>query len=360
MSENSPVIEDKSQEQKVSVWELIIRFNRTITYLFSRWKILLIAGIIGALLGLMVSLLKKVQYEANLTFVLEEQKSSSLGAYAGIAAQFGIDLGNSSSGIFSGDNIMEFLKSRLIVEHALLSDTSIDGRDITLADLYLDMSGLKNKWSNKPRLREINYPVGSDPNKLSLLQDSVIEEIYEKVAKNNLTVDKPDKKLGFIQITTRSYSELFSQIFTERLVSGAIDFYVKTKTQRSRANVNNLQKRADSILYLLDQKTYSLAMNQDLNQNPARKIAQLDQDISTRDKYILTTMYGEVVKNLEMAKMTLAQETPIIQIVDRPIMPLQKIRIGKSMGMIVGGVVVILLGCVFLLVRRKLKSLNLR
>ena len=43
-------------------------------------------------------------------------------------------------------------------------------------------------------------------------------------------------------------------------------------------------------------------------------------------------MYLELVKNLEMLKMTLLEDTPIIQVVDYPILPLQSEKDLQSFG----------------------------
>jgi hypothetical protein len=357
MSDNSSIINENNHDDEISLWELIFKVRDIFKYLFSKWLLLLFIGIIGGAIGLLYAFSKKTQYIANLTFVLEDSKSSSLGAYSGIASQFGIDLGeNSSSGVFSGDNILEFLKSRLIVEHALLADTVLDNKSSTLADLYLNVYGFKTIWKDKPGLRDISFPPNSNPGRFSLLQDSVMQVLYESILLKNLVVEKPDKKLGFIMITTTSVSEEFSQLFTEKLVNGAIEFYVSTKTQRSRANVNNLQKQADSLVNLLDKKTYSLAVNQDLNQNPARKVALIDAEISTRDKTLLSTMYAEVIRNLEMAKMTLVQETPIIQIVDTPLLPLKKKHTGRITSFIVGGFLFVVFSCIFLVAKKAYRA----
>ena len=42
-----------------------------------------------------------------------------------------------------------------------------------------------------------------------------------------------------------------------------------------------------------------------------------------REVQVLNAMYLELNKNLEMLKMTLLEDTPIIQVVDYPILPLQ-------------------------------------
>jgi uncharacterized protein involved in exopolysaccharide biosynthesis len=43
------------------------------------------------------------------------------------------------------------------------------------------------------------------------------------------------------------------------------------------------------------------------------------------------------VKQSELAKVTLRKETPLIQIIDRPILPLAKQGFGKAKGIVLGG-----------------------
>ena len=51
-----------------------------------------------------------------------------------------------------------------------------------------------------------------------------------------------------------------------------------------------------------------------------------------REVQVLNTMYLELVKNLEILKMTLLEDTPIIQVVDYPILPLQSEKNLQSFG----------------------------
>ena len=42
-----------------------------------------------------------------------------------------------------------------------------------------------------------------------------------------------------------------------------------------------------------------------------------------RNVEVLNTMYLELVKNIEVSKLTLLNQTPIIQVIDKPILPLE-------------------------------------
>jgi hypothetical protein len=105
-----------------------------------------------------------------------------------------------------------------------------------------------------------------------------------------------------------------------------------------------LQKLADSLGIVLDNKTYSTAAATQrlLDANPAYASPQVDAEISTRNKYLQSTVFAEIVKNLEISKTSLIQETPTVQVVDRPEMPLKKNENKWWMGMILGGLVAVI------------------
>ena len=89
--------------------------------------------------------------------------------------------------------------------------------------------------------------------------------------------------------------------------------------------------------------------------NPAMRTAPIASEISTREKSMAATIFAEVVKNLEISKTILSQETPVIQIVDQSTLPLKKVRTGKLNSLIIGGFLSVFLYSIFLLVLRSIK-----
>ena len=59
-----------------------------------------------------------------------------------------------------------------------------------------------------------------------------------------------------------------------------------------------------------------------LDGNPALKNLNVPSELKVRDKTILGTLYSEIVKNLELSRVSLSQQTPIIQVLDKPTLPL--------------------------------------
>src|SRR4051794_39502520 len=108
---------------EIPVSELLGNLADTFRFLTGKWLLILVTGVLLGLAGVLYAWLQKPDYIAQLTFVTENDKGSELGMYAGIAAQFGIDLGSGNGGAFEGDNLIELLKSRNLVEKTLLSST---------------------------------------------------------------------------------------------------------------------------------------------------------------------------------------------------------------------------------------------
>ncbi|TBR20062.1 MAG: lipopolysaccharide biosynthesis protein [Chitinophagaceae bacterium] len=347
---------EPNDEQEISLVDLIKQIQQWFRYLLSQWKIIFLLGILGGATGFYYAWKSPITYTAKMIFVVEEAKSSG-GGLAALAGQFGFDVGGGSSNLVSGDNIIGLLTSRSMVESALVSPFELGGKQ-SLADRYATVNEFQKAWSEKYK-KDISFPI-EKMGGFSRVQDSLLQQIEEGIIKNELKVVRKDKKMSFIEVSTTMKDEQLAALFTKHVVHAAVDFYIETKTRRSRANVERLQKRADSIGGLLNIQTYATAdlQSKSLDINPAFGSAGVNREISARDKTMLATIYAEVVKNLEIQKATLTQETPVIQVVDDIQMPLMKNKTGKLKSMILGGLLSGFLTILFLLGRRWWKGLN--
>lgn len=346
-----------NSNNEISLKELVGLIIDWKNYFLSKWKLLLILGIFGAAAGFIYSKYKKPIYNAELTFALEEKNSGGIGGYASIASQFGIDIGGGNNGAFSGENLLELMKSRLLIEKSLLTPIDYKNKKEYLLNIYIRSEELDEGWSKSPELANMNFNFPIQIDSLSLKQDSIIGAVVGKIRKENLSVSKLDKKLNIVSVKCDSKSEVFSKIFTEVLVQNVTGFYIETKTKKSRANVDNLQRRTDSVRRELDGEMYSAAQTQDQNLNIIRARAKVTGARKQMNVQMLGTMYGELVKNLEFSKLALMREEPLIQIIDSPILPLPKERLGKLKGMVLGGIIFGFLGLIYLMILRLKKTL---
>ena len=345
-----------TDSDEISLKELILKIQEWWRFLLSKWVIILIAGVIGGGLGLAYAWTKKTIYKAELSFALQDEKSGGgLSSAMGLAGQFGIDLGGGGAGgEFSGDNLLELMKSRSMVEKALLTVDTINGKRETLAEFYISFNKLRDGWKGKPELENIHFLSGADRSKFTLKQDSILGIFHKSLITNNLIVDKLDKKLSIISLSVSSTNELFSKDFTEVLAKVVSDFYVQTKTEKAIKNVAILQRQTDSVQRMLNGAISGVATSIDVNPNPNPLLATLRTPSQRRqvDVTVNSAMLTQLVQNLEIAKMSLLQETPLIQVIDRPILPLEKEGFGKFKGIVIGGV----LGGLLIVIVISLKS----
>jgi hypothetical protein len=162
--------------------------------------------------------------------------------------------------------------------------------------------------------------------------------VRKNVLLNDLIVQKIDRKASLIEVKAVMQDEKLSQLFAERLVSIATAKYIESKTKVKVANVRQLQNRADSFATLLNLKTLVSAKSQQslLDVNPAIKTVPVTAEISSRDKTMIATIFAEVVKNLELSKTLLSQESPLIQMVDTSTLPLIQEKTSKITALLVG------------------------
>jgi hypothetical protein len=346
--------------EEISLKELIEKGREWYAYLLSQWKIILLAGIIGAGLGLAYSFIKKPVYTASLSFALEDEKggSGSLGSALGLASSLGLDLGSGGGSIFTGSNLTELFKSRAMVEQTLMSPVVVDGKAISLAEMYIQNEGWREKWNDKPKFKGIQFLPNTKRKYFTRVHDSILGILYQDLSKTGLVVGQKDKKIAIITIDVSSTNELFSKYFTEALVQEVSDFYVTTKSKKARMNMDILERQTDSIRRELNGAITGVAVANDntFGLNPAMNVRRAPSARRQVDVQANTAILTELVKQTELAKVTLRKETPLIQVIDQPILPLKKEKVSKIKGLFFGATLAAFLVLVYLTVRRILRE----
>jgi hypothetical protein len=342
----------KQQKDSLSLKDLIIATRSFSAFIRRKWLVILVWGILGGLAGFFYAFLKKPSYVATCSFVLGENKTSGLSQYAGLASIAGINIGSDGNGIFEGDNIIELYTSRTMIAKTLLTPIIINGKKQLLIDRYIDFLQLRRTWAKDDNIREIDFNAPQDS--LNRKQDSLITDIAADIDKKVLMVDKPDKKLSIINVDVTFGDEAFAKLFNDRLVATVNDFYIKTKTKNASQNLTVLQKQADSVRAVLNNSISGVASAQDAapNANPLLSALRVPSQRKQVDVQASSAIYSEIVKNLELAKISLRQETPLIQVIDKPVFPLTINKPGKVKYFIAGFFLLAFLSAVYITLKK--------
>jgi uncharacterized protein involved in exopolysaccharide biosynthesis len=339
------MVDQNNSEQfdndEISLKELVLKIKEWYQFLLTKWRLIILAGIIGGLIGFTYAYFQKPTYKAVLTFAMEEEKSGGggLGGALGLASQFGIDLGSSGGGAFSGANLIELMKSRKLVEKTLLSPIEVDGKAQSLVEYYLAFNEIKKDWDEKPLLKNVSFPIDADRTKFTLQQDSILKNLAAGLIKTDLVISQKDKKVSILSIEMNSTNEKFAKVFCETIAKETSEYYVEIKSKKSKMNVDILQHQADSIRAELNSAITGVAAAADnvFNLNSAMNVRRTPSARRQVDVQANTAILTQLVGNLELAKVTLRKETPLLQIIDRPSFPLEKEKVGKLKSLVLGG-----------------------
>ncbi|PVH25616.1 lipopolysaccharide biosynthesis protein [Sphingobacterium corticibacter] len=331
---------------EVSLRKLISSIAVWYRYLLSKWYIFLGAALLGGGVGYIYAKSIDPSYTATTTFVLETNDGGGLSQYAGMAAMMGLNIGGSGSGggIFQGNNIQALYKSRAMLEKALLSKTYSDSSEL-LIERFITFSEMREQWRKKRKEQLLALDFNVDRSALTVstlrLRDSVLGSVTDAINSKMLTVGTENKKSTIYKVDVSSPDEIFSKTFNEALVGHVNEFYIQTKTIKSLKTIDILQEKVDSVRAIMTGSINRAANVIDAtpNINPTRQArqrivpSQQAQFSTETNKAIL----GQLVQNLELSKMNQLQEQPLIQVVDEPIYPLEKSRLGKAKAITIGG-----------------------
>ena len=323
---------------EIQLKDILIKLSEYKTYLFNKkFTIIAVSGLFF-FLGIVFAIFSDSKYTAELTFVVEDQEQGggALGAMSGMASQFGFDIGGSSSTTFSQNNILEFLKSRGVVEATLMQNRKVNKTDDLLIEHYLYINKIKESWKTNKDLNPVSFH-----GVLTQDNDSVITNVWKSIIEDKLVVELQSDEANIINLTYTSVNDEFAKMFVETLIEQMSKMYITYQTAQASKTLDYLTSRSDSVFVELEIAEEEFAKIKDINQRIVKASGRLRELQLMRRVEVLNTMYLEIIKNLELSKITLLNQTPIIQIIDRPILPLKNEKKSKTFLALVAG----LLGC---------------
>jgi hypothetical protein len=339
------------KQEEISLKELILKGKEWVGYLWGyKWRIT-IAGIIGGALGFAYAkYFTKPTYTSSVSFTLE-QKNGSGGTLGGLASSLGLGEigGGSSSGMFGGENILHLFKSNRII-HQSLKEPQNEIKGDNLLNFYI-----KNHFEKEVKNKKIKlFSQELDTVVFNRTQDSLLLVITKSIRESQISVDRLDKKTTIINLDVADVNEQWAYLFSKSLVKNAIDLYLEIKIGKLLRTEVELTSKRDSIRDLLDGSITTLAFETDLNSHTPLMRYKTNQVKKQIDVEVLRSMYANVIQNLEVTKIQRAQEEPIIEIIDSPLMPLKVEQFSKLNGILIGGLLVGSLFLFFIFLRKLL------
>ncbi|MES2139019.1 MAG: hypothetical protein V4511_04885 [Bacteroidota bacterium] len=349
----SPGSKGEAEEEGMSLIDMIKGLKEFFAELKRKWLIVSIIVCITSVVGLLYSLNSKPKYIASSTMMLESSKGDGMSGAMALASQFGL-MGGSSSSVINEDKLIEIVKAETIIKTALFKNATIGSTTDLLANHYIDLFGYEEIWEKDDSLKGFRF-VNSKEN-LNVQESSVLKMFYGQIRKDFLTTEK--SKSGIITLTINSKSELFSKYFNQYLVEAVTSFYVNRITEKGRTNLGIIQKRVDSIALALKDAEFALARWKDANFQLVKAQGMIAEMQLRRNVEVCNSIYLEGVKQLEISKFTSLQQTPFLQIIDQPTLPLSSAGMIPPLRGIIGGFIIgFLLAGLYVFTRKKYAEL---
>ena len=299
-----------SNTEETTLKDVIISIRDFTRELKKKFILISTVLIISIISGLVYSSIQKDKFEAVLSFIVEGQSEGpNLSSISGMASQFGLDLGGSSSSTFSQQNVIELLKSRKVIESTLSKSCIVNNEEDILLNHYISINNMIEDGEN------ISF--------FSSSKDSITNIIWKEIIDFKIDLSYQNDEANILNLTYTSTSSEFAKNFTELLVEEISQMYSHYQTEKTKKSLKNLELRSDSIFRELKNSERNFARVKDRNLRVINASGRLDEIQYMREVQVLNAIYLELIKNTELVKMNLLNETPIIQLIDVPVLPLE-------------------------------------
>ncbi len=318
------------------VWELI-----------RKWYWFVIVGVLFVGFQLYKVNQQPITYTSKLSFMTNNDSGGGVSRLLQFAGQFGLG-GNQP---VASERLVELLKSKQMVYRALLQKVEIDSTEQLLFNHYLDLFQMRKNWQEKDHLRDFKF-TSKSIDKFSFLENSIAQDIYNRIIYGMVSA-RPGKN-GITSISCESTSEVFSKEFLITLVQTLSDYYQNKAVEQQQNTYELMKARTDSVQGALHGVEYTITKWYEDNRKPmmagtlSPKKAMEKERLERRAEIFQEILLADY-KSLEIARLDLHSNKPILQIIDRPTYPLPMNVPNKLMKLIVAAFLSVVLTTIAIL-----------
>src|SRR5690554_1621752 len=300
-------------------------------------------------LGLIIALTSPTRYTASVKLIPESNKSMSLGALGGLAAQFGfggVTAGTEGGGI-PPDYYPEIVKSVPYLK--LLMQQSFDlpqTGPVTLYDYYHEH--MQGSFIGSVKKYTLGLPglligwIKGEPEKVVVTGDSasavvrLSEEEREVLGwlQESLTLSI-GKEIGMITLSAEMPTAELSAEVTGYAAQLLSEYAISYKTDKVREDLTFVQERYAEAEVRFEATQEALARFRDSSHGSLTALAQTQQQRLQSDYDLAFNVYKALAQQLEEARLKLQEETPVVKIIEPAVVPDEKSAPKRKMIMIV-------------------------
>lgn len=312
--------------------EIEIRLGDIVQFIKdSRWVVL--RWVIGSVaVGIIYVFSKQNQY-TSIVKVMPELKSSGvpggLGDLKSLAGLAGVSLNgpNASSEAVRPDLYPDILQSVPFSLHLLnqrvttstnaglqsLQDYLTNDNQNAIASFLSGFFAEDTDISIKP-----TSATTAPTLRLTRQQEALSKEIHGRVNADM------DKKSGIITITSEMPDPVVAATVARQSLDYLTNYVTNYRTSKSRQQAQFLAKQVDASRRRYESAELRLSIYRDRNRSLFTNTAKIEEQRLQADYLLAQTVYNDLEKQLEQAKIKVEEESPVFQILEPAKVPLKK------------------------------------
>ena len=320
-------------------------------------KTVLISVLIGTVLGILVAILTPAEYTATTIMVPQMSGKSSAGGLSGLAALAGIDLGTANqTGEMSPVLYPQIVSSTPFKLE--LMNTPIKFKDFDKPVSLFDYSTKYKKTTVLGTIKK--YTIGLPGVIIKAIKGKKKEPVISKDARGNLIVLTEDQnairkafdkivtlevepKQGYLTLTVNMPEALAAAQLAQKAQDLLQRDITNFKVQKAKADLEFIQGRYNEVKAQAEGYQINIAQKTDQYKNLTSVVPQV-QTTRLQTRYgIASSVFQELAKQLEQAKIQVKKDTPVFTIVEPVSVPVEKSKPSRPMILIIwiflGGII---------------------
>jgi len=319
------------------------------------------------LIGVIIAIICPKEYttEINIVPQVTDNKPKIGGSLAGSAAMVVLNLGDmSGTDVLSPLIYPKILGSAPFQKDLMYKKIKFEGiaEPITLYDYYSNDKYKKSSFGGiifkytigLPQLilKSIKRKSSSDTDNLEIhfLKLTSEEKIIADLISEKVQISI-DEKIGVISITATMPEALASAQTAQNTMELLQKYITRFKIDKVQSNLDYIEERYFEAQSSYKTKQKELAYFMDANQNILTATAKTQQEMLNNEYTLLFTVYTDLAKQYEQAKIKVKETTPILTIIEPAVIPNERSKPKRSLIVLIFGFIGIsvAIGFIFLI-----------
>ena len=317
-----------------------IDLKEVIVNIWRKRRFILVSTGVFLLLGFFIAFTSPVSYTANCTLVPQTGEKGR-GSLGGLASMMGVNLGSPitnetlSPAVYPQIiNSVPFCKE--IMETPIVVNKS-NGVPITLYEYYTDKRYRPTNVMNSIK----KYTIGLPSLLISSMKPTSVPTVYaDTITGKVITLSREERKViasiqqniqfesnpkdGYIKLGYSFSESQPTAVIAENMYATLEKYVTNYKSQKQMDNLLFVEESFEKARKDFIQKQSSLASFQDANRDLASAMARTTERRLNSEYDVAYTVYNELAKQLEQAKISVKESTPVLTVIDPVVVPHQK------------------------------------